>query len=93
MSQDKLSLREDLCFIDDGYSGTTLIRPALDRLATRPRPVLEPALHPLSGPLARKYAYQVLLVDEFSAVASRWFSSTDRWMAVPKINCCSRCRA
>ena len=93
-SQDKLSLREDLCFIDDGYWGTTLIRPALDRLRDAAAAGILNRLY-IHSPdrLARKYAYQVLLVDEFHAVASRWFSSTDRWMAVPKINCCSRCRA
>ncbi len=29
---DGSSLDEELCFIDDGYSGTTLQRPALERL-------------------------------------------------------------
>ncbi len=29
--QEELSLEEALCFVDDGYSGTSLIRPALDR--------------------------------------------------------------
>jgi site-specific DNA recombinase len=54
-------------FIDDGYGGTTLVRPALERLrdlvasggAERVY-VYEP------DRLARKYAYQVLLIDEFA---------------------------
>jgi len=29
---DGLSLEDDLCFLDDGYSGSTLIRPGLERL-------------------------------------------------------------
>jgi len=32
VAQDGLTLAEALCFIDDGYSGTTLVRPALERL-------------------------------------------------------------
>ena len=66
VSQDKLSLREDLCFIDDGYSGTTLIRPALDRLRDAAAAGILNRLY-IHSPdrLARKYAYQVLLVDEF----------------------------
>ncbi len=59
-------LREDLCFIDDGYSGTTLIRPALDRLRDAAAAGILNRLY-IHSPdrLARKYAYQVLLVDEF----------------------------
>jgi site-specific DNA recombinase len=64
--QDGCQLSEELTFIDDGYSGSTLIRPALEQL----RDVV--ALGGLDrlyvhnpDRLARKYAYQVLLVDEF----------------------------
>jgi site-specific DNA recombinase len=68
--QDGYPLEEELTFIDDGYSGTTLIRPALERLRD------EVALRGLDrlyvhspDRLARKYAYQVLLVDEFRRYA------------------------
>src|SRR2546428_9733584 len=53
-------------FLDEGYSGATLIRPALERL----RDVIAAGavdrvyVHSPDR-LARKYAYQVLLVDEF----------------------------
>ncbi len=53
-------------FVDDGYSGTTLIRPDLERL----RDVIASGgldrlyVHSPDR-LARKYAYQVLLVDEW----------------------------
>jgi len=64
--QDGLQLSEELTFVDEGYSGSTLIRPALEQL----RDVV--ALHGLDrlyihspDRLARKYAYQVLLIDEF----------------------------
>jgi len=66
VAQDGLQLSEELTFVDEGYSGSTLIRPALEQL----RDVV--ALHGLErlyihspDRLARKYAYQVLLIDEF----------------------------
>jgi site-specific DNA recombinase len=66
VAQDGLHLSEELTFVDEGYSGSTLIRPALEQL----RDVV--ALHGLErlyihspDRLARKYAYQVLLIDEF----------------------------
>jgi hypothetical protein len=52
-------------YVDDGFSGSTLLRPALERLRDR---VAEGSVDRLyvHGPdrLARKYAYQVLLLDE-----------------------------
>ena len=69
VAQDELQLSEELTFVDEGYSGSTLIRPALEQL----RDVV--ALHGLDrlyihspDRLARKYAYQVLLMDEFERV-------------------------
>ena len=64
--QDQLHLDEDLCFIDDGYSGSTLNRPALDRLRDQVAAGSIDRLYVHSPDrLARKYAYQVLLIDEF----------------------------
>jgi site-specific DNA recombinase len=52
-------------YLDDGFSGSTLVRPALERLRDR---VAEGALDRLyvhsPDRLARKYAWQVLLLDE-----------------------------
>ena len=66
IAQDDLHLSEELTFIDDGYSGATLIRPGLEQL----RDLV--AMHGLDrlyvhspDRLARKYAYQALLLDEF----------------------------
>ena len=66
VAQDGFTLTEELTFVDDGYSGSTLIRPGLEQL----RDVV--ALQGLDrlyvldpDRLARKYAYQVLLLDEF----------------------------
>ena len=66
MADDGLELTEELTFIDHGYSGATLLRPALEQL--RDVVALEgiDRLYVLSPDrLARRYAYQVLLVDEF----------------------------
>jgi site-specific DNA recombinase len=63
---DGQSLSDELVFIDEGYSGSNLIRPGLEQL----RDVV--ALNGLErlyvhspDRLARRYAYQVLLMDEF----------------------------
>jgi site-specific DNA recombinase len=60
------SISDELVFIDEGYSGSNLIRPGLEQL----RDVA--ALNGLDrlyvhspDRLARRYAYQVLLMDEF----------------------------
>src|SRR5262245_62023359 len=53
-------------FIDDGYSGATLVRPGLERLRDLCANGGVERLYVHSPDrLARKYAYQVLLIDEF----------------------------
>ncbi|MGK3960066.1 recombinase family protein [Sorangium sp. So ce118] len=55
-------------YTDDGYSGATLVRPALERLRDR---IAEGSIDLLyvhnPDRLARRYAYQVLLLEEFAA--------------------------
>jgi site-specific DNA recombinase len=66
IEQDGYSLSEEMTFIDNGYSGTTLIRPALERLRDGVALQDLERVYVLSPDrLARKYAYQVLLVEEF----------------------------
>jgi site-specific DNA recombinase len=62
---DGLSVDEELCFVDDGYSGSTLVRPALERLRDVAWAGGFTRLY-IHSPdrLARKYAWQVLLVEE-----------------------------
>lgn len=63
--EEGLTLDEELCFIDDGYSGSTLVRPALERLRDQAAAGAIERLYVHSPDrLARRYAYQVLLVDE-----------------------------
>jgi site-specific DNA recombinase len=53
-------------FVDDGYSGATLIRPALDRLRDLVTVGAIDRIYVHSPDrLARNYAYQVLLLDEW----------------------------
>lgn len=60
------SLAEAHVFYDEGYSGTRLDRPALDRLRDAVRDAAIDRVVVLSPDrLARKYAYQVLLLEEF----------------------------
>jgi site-specific DNA recombinase len=63
--QDGLTLSEELCFLDEGASGSTLLRPALERLHDQAAAGAIDRLYVHSPDrLARKYAYQVLLLDE-----------------------------
>ena len=62
---DGFSAEPEVCFLDEGYSGSTLIRPALERLRDLAAAGAIDRLYVHSPDrLARKYAYQVLLVDE-----------------------------
>ena len=63
---DGLSVPPERQFVDDGYSGATLIRPAMDRLRdlTSLGAVDRIYVHSPDR-LARNYAYQVLLIDEW----------------------------
>jgi site-specific DNA recombinase len=65
LRQDNIVLDPELSFIDDGYSGATLVRPALERLRDMAAMGLIDRLYVHSPDrLARKYAYQVLLLEE-----------------------------
>ena len=58
---------EEWCFKDDGYSGTYLNRPGLERLRDlSAEGQIETVLIYSPDRLSRKYAYQVLLMEEFS---------------------------
>jgi site-specific DNA recombinase len=65
VGRDGLALDPELRFLDEGYSGSTLVRPALERLRDLAAAGAIDRLYVHSPDrLARKYAYQVLLVDE-----------------------------
>jgi len=94
VEQDGCTLLDDMMFIDEGYSGATLVRPSLERL----RDLV--AAHGLDrlyvhspDRLARKYAYQVLLVDELQSAGVQWCFSIDNSEKQRKTTFCCRFKA
>ena len=64
-----LLVAEELVFCDEGFSGATLVRPALERLRDRAAEgSFEVLLCHTPDRLARRYAYQVLLLEELARV-------------------------
>jgi site-specific DNA recombinase len=63
-------LKDDHVYIDEGYSGARLDRPALDRLRDAAREGEFDVIGAYSPDrLARRYAYQILLLEEFRKAA------------------------
>jgi site-specific DNA recombinase len=68
VTEDGLRLAAEREFLDEGYSGATLVRPALERLRDLIAAGGVDRLYVHSPDrLARRYAYQALLLDEFQA--------------------------
>jgi site-specific DNA recombinase len=62
-----LDVPAEWIFEDEGYSGATLVRPALERLRDLAAQVpVDVVLCYSPDRLARRYAYQALLIDEFA---------------------------
>ena len=63
---DGSSLLEEYQFIDNGYSGSNLIRPALEKLRDQVAAGIIDKIY-IHSPdrLSRKYAYQMILIEEF----------------------------
>jgi site-specific DNA recombinase len=67
LEQDRLVVEPELCFQDEGYSGSTLLRPALERLRDLAHAGGVDRIYVHSPDrLARKYVYQMLLLEEFT---------------------------
>ena len=65
MEADGDALEADLCFCDDGVSGTTLVRAALERLRDQAAAGAIDRLYVLAPDrLARRYAHQMVLLEE-----------------------------
>jgi len=65
ITKDGFKLDRELSFIDDGYSGASLVRPALERLRDMASLGAIDKLYVLCPDrFARNYAYQVLVIDE-----------------------------
>ena len=64
--ENNFSIEEDLIFTDNGISGATLVRPALDALRDKAASgEVETVLVLCPDRLARKYAHQLILIEEF----------------------------
>jgi site-specific DNA recombinase len=69
-------LSEEGIFRDDGYSGTTLGRPALDALRDKTRlREFEVVVVPSPDRLARNYVHQMVLIEEFEKGGCLMWSS------------------
>ena len=70
--QQGMCVPADWVFEDDGHSGATLVRPALEALRDLVAGVgVEVVLCYSPDRLARKFAYQALLIEEFSRAGTR----------------------
>lgn len=66
-----LDVPSDWVFEDEGFSGAPLIRPGLERLRDRAAEIEIPVvLCHAPDRLARRYAYQALLIEEFARVGT-----------------------
>ena len=82
-------------FVDDGVSGATLARPALDRLRDLAAVGAIDRIYVHSPDrLARNYAYQVLLLDEWRRTnVERCLFEQVRSARARKTTYCSKCKA
>ncbi|MGO9722016.1 MAG: recombinase family protein [Methylocella sp.] len=66
VAADGFRLMPDHAYVDEGYSGTILLRPALERLRDAVAAGIVTRIY-IHAPdrLARRYAHQVLLIEEF----------------------------
>jgi DNA invertase Pin-like site-specific DNA recombinase len=67
-----LEVPEEWVFEDEGHSGATLVRPALERLRDAVAGIgIDVILCYSPDRLARKFAYQALLIEEFTRAGTR----------------------
>src|SRR5256714_11597537 len=71
-AQSRLDVPEDWVFADDGHSGATLVRPALEALRDlAAQGCVDVVLVYSPDRLARKFAYQALLIEELARCGTR----------------------
>ena len=65
ITKDGFSIDDELCFLDDGFSGTTMLRPGLERLRDLAQSGSVDRLYVLAPDrLALIYAHQFVLIEE-----------------------------
>jgi site-specific DNA recombinase len=71
-AQNRLEVPEEWVFEDEGHSGATLIRPALEALRDlAAQGLVDVVLCYSPDRLARKFAYQALLIEEFARAGTK----------------------
>jgi site-specific DNA recombinase len=69
LKADGVSVKPEFRFLDDGYSGTTLVRPALERLRdTAAQGRIDRLYVLVPDRLSRNYAYQVVVEEPCNGV-------------------------
>src|SRR6478752_6916457 len=83
-----LQVPDEWVFEDEGHSGATLIRPALERLRDLVAGVgIDVVLCYSPDRLARKFAYQALLLEEFARAGTRVEFIRARAETRPRTSC------
>ena len=87
-------LEPDHVYVDEGYSGAGLVRPALERLrdAVAAGEVARLYVH-APDRLARRYPHQVLLIEEVQRAGTEVVFLNVPSPAPPRTTCCCRSRA
>ncbi len=89
-----LEVGSEWVFEDDGHSGATLVRPSLERLRDLVAEVgIDVVLCYSPDRLARKYVYQMLLIEEFARLGTRSVFSRAAKPRRPKTRCSFSSRA
>ena len=84
----RLEVPAEWVFEDEGHSGATLVRPALERLRDlAAQGLVDVVLCYSPDRLARKFAYQALLIEEFARAGCGPSSSSARAATAPKTSC------
>src|SRR5215831_18875916 len=85
VTEDALQLSAERQFLDEGYSGATLVRPALERLRDLVAAGGIDRLYVHSPDrLARRYAYQHCCSMSSTRLESRWSFSIAPWASRPR---------
>src|SRR6478752_1369286 len=83
-----LQVPDEWVFEDEGHSGATLVRPALERLRDLVAGVgIDVVLCYAPDRLARKFAYQALLLEEFARAGTRVEFVRARAETRPRTSC------
>ena len=89
----QMEICEEYVCVDDGYSGARLDRPALDRLRDGARlSAFDAVLVLCPDRLARKYAYQILIIEELERFGVAVHFLDNRRRRIPMRNSWCRCK-